>query len=58
MAAGESEAWRVSIEIPALPPSKLGGCAVIDVEYMISVIIYNDSHSLSLRVYLVRCNGC
>uniref|UniRef100_A0A914XTQ6 Arrestin C-terminal-like domain-containing protein n=1 Tax=Plectus sambesii TaxID=2011161 RepID=A0A914XTQ6_9BILA len=51
---GESQEWNESVTIPPLPPTKLGGCQQIAVDYMFNFVIYVDgAEDIRLTVPLV-----
>ena len=43
---GESEVWRGTTRIPALPPTGLGGCQIIELTYTLQVftLCQQESH--------------
>lgn len=51
---GESQMWNESITIPPLPPTKLGGCQQIAIDYLFNFVIYvENAEDIRLNLPLV-----
>ena len=44
---GEVTKWEPNIQIPALPPTGLGGCSIIDVRFLLEVSLSINGRSKS-----------
>ncbi|ODN02196.1 Arrestin domain-containing protein 3 [Orchesella cincta] len=53
---GDSDIWRAELLVPPVPPTKLGGCRIIDVQYVLKVeahvsgVAFNLKHSCPIVI--------
>lgn len=56
--AGDSDIWRIEMQIPSVPPTKLGGCRIIDVQYVLKVcftlLISLSNHYQQIAEYNIK----
>ncbi|CAL8142678.1 unnamed protein product [Orchesella dallaii] len=47
---GDSDIWRLEMIVPSVPPTKLGGCRLIDVQYVLKVEIHVSGVAFNLKL--------